>query len=270
MPEQLEKFSFGRNWNKFIQRHFSEERVEISRKQMLEFLSLKDMLGIYFLDVGCGSGLHSLAAFRSGAGRIVSYDVDAESVMTTRKLREYAGSPASWEVLQGSVLDDAFVGSLAQADIVYSWGVLHHTGDMWKGMDNCLKLMKDSGVFFAALYDYDIQTNPSAEFWLDVKRRYNQSGWFGKQCLIAWYYWHFLLYRNLINLRTVWKRARSHKRGRGMALYTDVVDWLGGWPMEFAKRQEVKNWALTSGLEIAVMVTGKANTEYLFRRVRSG
>jgi SAM-dependent methyltransferase len=266
MPEQVKNFGFGRNWSNFIERHFSEERVEISRKQMLEFLGLNDMKGLYFLDVGCGSGLHSLAAFRSGAEKIVSYDVDPESVMTTRKLREYAGSPAYWEVLQGSILDDAFVSSLAQADLVYSWGVLHHTGNMWKGMENCVKLMKDTGLFFAALYDYDIQTSPTAEFWLDVKRRYNQSGWFGKRRLVAWYYWHFLLYRNLKNLGTVWKRVRTHKRGRGMALYTDVVDWLGGWPMEYAKRQDVKDWAHKNGLEIATMVTGKANSEYLFRK----
>ena len=49
-----------------------------------------------------------------------------------------------------------------------------------------------------------------------------------------------------------------------MAFYTDVVDWLGGWPMEFAKRADVKTWAERNELKMLVMKTGEANTEYLF------
>src|SRR5262245_28023542 len=91
-PESV-RFGFGKNWEDYIEKHFSDERVEISRKHMLSFLGLDDLKGMYFLDIGCGSGLHSLAAFRSGAQRILSFDFDPDSVLTTKKLRDIAGNP---------------------------------------------------------------------------------------------------------------------------------------------------------------------------------
>ena len=87
-----------------------------------------------FLDVGCGSGLHSPAALTAGAKRIVSFDLDSDSVETSRRLWELVGKPKNWVICQGSILDHEFVTTLEPADIVYSWGVLHHTGDMWTAL----------------------------------------------------------------------------------------------------------------------------------------
>ena len=81
-------FSFGENWDQFAARYFSDERVRIAQEHLLEFLGVPNLQEKYFLDVGCGSGLHSLAALRAGAGRIVSFDVDPASVRTTRRIRE--------------------------------------------------------------------------------------------------------------------------------------------------------------------------------------
>jgi len=117
MPE----FSFGRNWEEFIRINFSEERVSIAQRHILDFLGLTDLKGRYIVDIGCGSGLHSLAFLKAGAGKIISFDVDPLSVETTRRLRKLCGDPAGWEVLEGSILDDDFLRRIAPADIIYSW-----------------------------------------------------------------------------------------------------------------------------------------------------
>jgi 2-polyprenyl-6-hydroxyphenyl methylase/3-demethylubiquinone-9 3-methyltransferase len=260
------RFGFGKNWEDYVQKNFSDERVEISRQHLLAFLELEDLQGKTFLDIGCGSGLHSLAALRSGAAGIFSFDYDDDSVATTRKLREMAGNPAQWEVQQGSILDLDFLRSIQPADIVYSWGVLHHTGAMWKAMDNTVRLAGKDGLLYIALYDHEIHVNPPAEFWLEVKQRYNRSTEWGKRKMELWYVWEHMLYRRPTNLPRLIKRAIEYKRSRGMALYNDIVDWLGGWPMEFARRADVKQWTERQGLELLKMKTGEANTEYLFRK----
>jgi 2-polyprenyl-3-methyl-5-hydroxy-6-metoxy-1,4-benzoquinol methylase len=266
MLDQKERFAFGRNWEKFIRKHMSEERVSVAKQHLIGFLKVPSLEGKYFLDIGCGSGLHSLAALRAGARKIVSFDYDANCVNTTKYLRRAAGEPECWIVMQGSILDDDLVSHLEPADVVYSWGVLHHTGAMWHAMDNAARLMKQGGAFYAALYDYDIQVSPPAEFWLDIKQRYNKCNALGRRKMEAWYIWVFALDRKLWNLPPLLRRIADYKSGRGMAFYTDVVDWLGGWPMEFAKREDVKNWAEKKDLLICNMKTGEANTEYLFRR----
>ena len=260
------RFGFGKNWEDYIKKHFSEERVEISRKHMLSFLKLDSLKGKSFLDIGCGSGLHSLAALRSDAERIYSFDYDKDSVATTQKLKEFAGNPAHWEARQGSILDKEFLRTIEPADIVYSWGVLHHTGSMWEAMDNTAELGKKGSLYYIALYDYDIQVNPTPEFWLDLKQRYNKSNAWEKRKLELWYIWKFMAYGNILGLPVLLAKIFLYKHSRGMAFYTDVKDWLGGWPMEFAKRADVKNWAEKHGLEMLTMKTGEANTEYLFKR----
>jgi len=266
MSTDTTRFSFGKNWKNYVKHYFNEERVEVSRRHLLEFLKLQDLKTKSFLDIGCGSGLHSLAAFRAGAERIVSFDFDPDAVATIAKLREWAGTPPHWQIMQGSILDDAFLRTIEPADIVYSWGVLHHTGNMWQAMDNAARLIKHGGLFYAALYDYDIQINPSAEFWLEVKQKYNRATPLGKRRMEWWYIWKFMLQSNPLNLPILLKRILDYKQSRGMAFYTDVVDWLGGWPMEFAKRADVKRWAEKMDLEMLTMKTGEANTEYLFKR----
>ena len=261
------RFGFGKNWQRFIEKHFDEERIEISRRHILGFLKMNSLEGKYFLDVGCGSGLHSLAALKAGAEKIVSFDFDMDSVQATEKLREFSGNPPHWTVLQGSILDKDLIKKIEPADIVYSWGVLHHTGDMWQAIENTAGLMKDSSVLYIALYTYDVFVDPPPEFWLDVKRRYNEGGSLEKRWIELWYVWKFILGCRLRSIPGQIRRIISHKQTRGMAFYTDIKDWLGGWPMEFAKIDDVKSFCGERlGLELVNINTGEANSEYLYKK----
>ena len=261
------RFGFGKNWERYIKEHFSEERVEISKDHMLKFLETRDLQGKYFLDVGCGSGLHSLAALRAGAARIVSFDYDQDAVDTTRKLKEYAGNPHNWEIEQGSILDQEFLRGLQPADIVYSWGVLHHTGEMWRAFRNTVELMKEDGCFYVALYVGEPYFGHPMEFWLEVKQNYNRANWPGRKRMECWYFWEFFLDKQWKNISGLIKQAREYKKSRGMDIYRDAVDWLGGWPMEYASVDHVKRFAIDGmGLALLGIKTGQANAEYLFAR----
>lgn len=262
-----DRFAFGKNWKRFVEKHFDQQRVDISKKHLLDFLGVADLKGKTFLDIGCGSGLHSLAAFQSGAARIVSFDYDQDSVDTTRFLRKFAGDPENWTVSQGSVLDRDFMASLPEADIVYSWGVLHHTGDQWNAIRNAAGRVAPGGLFYIALYTSDVFVDPTPEFWLDIKQRYVRSGWFGKRALEFWYIWRFMLNRNPLRIVNLIGVLLKYKEGRGMSFYTDIMDWLGGWPMEFSSIAEIKAFAANElRFEMLKVKGGEANTEYLMAR----
>jgi SAM-dependent methyltransferase len=257
-----ERFAFGRNWEGYVRKNFSEERLEIARRHLLGFLGERDLSGKRILDIGCGSGLHSLAAIRSGAEEVVSFDYDPKSVAATLILRQMEESPARWRVSQGSVLDPAFMEGLGQFDIVYAWGVLHHTGDIWQAFRQAAGRIAPRGRFYVALYTAGV-SHPSDVFWLDVKRRYNRSGRLGKKAIEAWFVARHCsgMLRAGINPLT---QILGHRRARGMSYFTDVRDWVGGWPMQFSSIDEVTDFARALGLDRVNIKTGEANTEYLF------
>jgi 2-polyprenyl-3-methyl-5-hydroxy-6-metoxy-1,4-benzoquinol methylase len=259
------RFEFGENWLNFIRQNFSEEKLESSRKHMLSLMGVDSLQGLSFLDIGCGSGLHSLAAARSGASPVRSFDYDPKSVEATRYVKEMTGAKGDWNITQGSVLDEAFLATLPRYDVVYSWGVLHHTGDVWRALANTVPLVAPGGLLYIALYAADVQKNPTPEFWLDVKKRYVAAGAFRRRLFEAWYIWRFMLGRSLIKTPLFIWRMLTEKRERGMNMLTDIRDWLGGWPMEFTWDADVVAFCEKAGFTPVQVRTGEACTEFVFR-----
>lgn len=269
-----DRFAFGQNWKGFIENSFTAERLAVAKTKLLKTLQLPNLEGKTFLDVGCGSGIHSMAALAAGAARVVSFDYDPDSVDTTTSLREKAGNPAHWEIKQGSVLDRSFMAALGKFDIVYSWGVLHHTGHMWDAVRNVGIPMAADGVLFIALYSYTTYQNlelggyPSPEGWLDIKQRYNRAT-AGQKRIMEWQYvlgprW-YLPWVAAINFVRFKKTEASYIKSRGMEIWTDVRDWLGGWPMEFINELELLRFAKSElKLDIMEMICGEGNTEFVF------
>jgi SAM-dependent methyltransferase len=262
------RFGFGANWADYLAKHFSEERLAIAQRHLLDFLKLESLEGKSFLDIGCGSGLHSFAAWRAGARPIFSFDYDRQSVATTKLLREAAGNSSDWEVRQGSVLDAEFMTTqVPKADIVYSWGVLHHTGGMWNAIANAASRVHDSSLFYIALYASDAFTDPPPEYWLDVKREYNRSPLIKKRWMDWKYAWNHSIRHNLKAGKNPLTFIRAHKNSRGMSYWHDIRDWLGGYPMEFAGNKETEIFCREKlGLKLLHIKAGQANTEFLFCR----
>lgn len=259
------RFGFGANWADYLAKHFSEERVGIARRHILTFLKLDSLEGRSFLDIGCGSGLHSLAAYRAGARPLFSFDYDPQSVASTKLLRQHAGDPPDWTVVQGSVLDDAFMNSVPSADVVYSWGVLHHTGQMWKAVENAGRRAHANSLFYIALYASDAFTDPTAEYWLEVKKEYNRAHLIKRRWMDWKYAWNHSIRANLKAGKNPLAVMREHKKTRGMSYWHDIRDWLGGYPMEFAGNKETENFCRERmDMTLVNIKAGEANTEFLF------
>ncbi|HEY2170529.1 MAG TPA: class I SAM-dependent methyltransferase, partial [Candidatus Angelobacter sp.] len=130
--QATERFQFGENWTRFLSL-VDEDRITEACGRLAEIVG--DIGGKFFLDAGSGSGIHSLAAIRLGAARVLSFDYDPKSVACTAEMKRRFAPMANWQVEAGSALDEQYLRSLGQFDVVYSWGVLHHTGAMWKGLE---------------------------------------------------------------------------------------------------------------------------------------
>jgi SAM-dependent methyltransferase len=266
-PDKI-TFSFGENWKQFVASHLDAEREQIALNSVKEFLGVEDLKGLTFLDVGCGSGLFSLAAHRLGAKRIVSVDVDPRSVEATQRLREAAGAPESWRVVHGSILDKAFVSTLESAEIVYAWGSLHHTGHMWDAIRNAAGLVTDGGLFFLGIYNRTTGRG-SSEHWLRVKKRYNRRSGSGKRLMEYAYILRHHVLPEVIRLRSPFAFNRNYKHRRGMNAVVDVRDWLGGYPYEFAGADEIFrfcNRELHCSLVNLRTVNDTGVNEFLFRK----
>lgn len=224
-----ERFRFGENWWRFLS-VLNEERIATARSSLAGFLGVTRLDGRRFLDAGSGSGLFSLAARGLGAD-VVSFDYDPRSVACTRELKSrYHADDAGWRIGEGSVLDGEYLASLGRFEIVYSWGVLHHTGAMWQAIGNLADLVEPGGAFFIALYN---DQGWVSGYWRRVKRCY-ASGAFGSFAVIAFHVPY------LIGARVVARGLTGRlKLERGMSLWHDMIDWLGGYPFEVARPEEV-------------------------------
>ena len=265
------RFSFGRNWASFLKR-LNEARIAEAEKNLIEFLGEESLAGRSFLDVGSGSGLSSFAARRLDA-QVTSFDYDGQSVACTEELRRrYRPEDPSWIIEQGSVLDTEYLAGLGQFDIVYSWGVLHHTGAMWQAMANLKPMVKTAGLLFIAIYNDCGEVSRS---WLERKRRYNALPRVLRP-LYAIYVWMPQELRSLAGsmrsgeLRGYIRELTSASSGRGMSWLHDVIDWVGGYPYEYASVRDITEFYRRDGFE---PIKIRENRSYgchqlVFKRVR--
>lgn len=267
--QQGERFEFGANWRRFLI-ILDEDRILEAEQSLKSMLEVDNLCGKKFLDVGSGSGLFSLAARRLGA-QVHSFDYDPQSVACAKELkRRYFPGDGEWMIEEASVLDSEYLSRLGQFDVVYSWGVLHHTGAMWESLANVVPLVSNGGDLFVSIYND--QGSPTKR-WKILKRLYNRYSWM--RMPLAFY--------TLIRQKTLTvckdlmggnplKSWQNYKKSRGMSAWHDVVDWIGGYPFEVAKPEEVFHFFRDFGFVLRRLKTcagGLGCNEFVFRKVNS-
>ena len=236
--EAGQRFEFGKNWKHYLPQ-IDDGRILAAEDATKAMLGLASLDGKTFLDVGSGSGLFSLVALRLGASSVHSFDYDPQSVECTGALKhQYFPSHSNWIVERGSVLDAEYLKSLGEFDVVYSWGVLHHTGNLRQALQNVAPLVAPGGLLFLSIYNY--QPFWSA-YWKAVKRTYNHLPKIGRVPMAMTFSLFFgggFFAADLIRRRNPF--ARWVGRGqRGMSMLVDIQDWIGGYPFEVASPEEI-------------------------------
>jgi SAM-dependent methyltransferase len=263
-----DRFSFGENWLAFLE-HLDDERIAEAERSLQALCGLDRLDGKRVLEIGSGSGLFSLAARRLGAV-VHSFDYDPQSVAGTQKLKDrFFLEDTSWVVEQGSILDRTYVAALGTYDIVYSWGVLHHTGAMHDAITNAASRVNAGGLFVFALY----RKTRLCRLWKIEKRWYTKASpavqKFARSVFVNSLHLAFV-----VTLRDFEAYVKNYKSSRGMNFTHDVHDWMGGYPYESIAPTEVK--VLMSELEFEHVrsnvqpygtgVFGSGCDEYVYRR----
>lgn len=261
-----DRFQFGKNWKMFLN-NLNDDRIEVAIQSLKDLFEVEDFKGKTFLDIGSGSGLFSLAGNKLGA-KVSSFDYDVNSVECTRYFRDTYASGENWSVVQGSVLSEEYVKSHRQFDMVYSWGVLHHTGNMHVALDNASKAVKPGGKLMIAIYN---DQGARSKVWTLIKRFYIKGFIFKFFILLAYmpYYYvkNFLIDVFYLRKSPMW-RYRDFTKKRGMSVMVEVYDWLGGYPFEVASIPKIFDFYKERGFTMNVVTAkrGKGCNQFVFTK----
>jgi len=261
------RFRFGANWKSFLGT-VDEHRIALAIESFTRLVGDRSLSNKSLLDIGCGSGLSSLAARRLCVS-VRAFDCDAQSLAASKELRSvFAKDDPDWIIEQGDVLDRSYIDSLGTYDIVYSWGVLHHTSYMWRAIENAMACVAPGGLLAIAIYN---DQGGASRRWRAVKYFYNRLPQALQPLLVAaclpvqW--WKDILAGTLRGRPL--RAWRDYARERGMSPWHDMVDWVGGYPFEVAKPEEVFDFCLARGFTLQKLKTcggGIGCNEFVFVR----
>lgn len=251
-------FDFGENWTNFSQNAFSKEKIDETKESILKLIDKEAIKDKTFIDVGCGSGLFTISACSLGASQSTGIDISPKCIQAAISNAEKYFPEKKIIFKQQSILDK--FDSNIKYDIVYSWGVLHHTGKMWEAIKNTTNLVSDKGLLVIAIYN----KHWSSKSWNFIKRIYNLSPKIVKKLMIYLFYAVIFIAKFLVTFKNPLNKKR------GMNFYYDVIDWVGGYPYEYASKNEIQDFVENLGYTLikyqpATVPTGC--NEFVFKKI---
>lgn len=261
---------FGANWARFLA-VVDEARIAEAEQSLRTMLRIESLAGRRFLDGGSGSGLFSLVARRLGA-IVTSFDYDPQSVACANALRRrHFPDDPDWMILHGPALDGDFLARCGEFGVVYSWGVLHHTGAMWDAIKRLEACVVADGLLFVANYN---DQGWKSDAWTRLKRWYNHHPWL-RPVLVAGAFAALWGPRCLIDLcmGRPFGTWRAYARERGMHRWHDLMDWVGGHPFEVARPEQLFDFFRARSYELVSLKTARGGlgcNELVFRRRQGG
>ncbi|PDV98092.1 methyltransferase [Candidatus Chloroploca asiatica] len=250
-------FDFGANWQAFSAQYVDEERLIIAAQSLQQLLGRDNLQDLRVLDVGCGSGLFAIAAHQLGAKEIIGIDINPRSIAASEHNKARLSPTAPITFYQMSALDQDALTGLGQFDLVYAWGSLHHTGAMWQAIANTAQRVAPGGTLVLGLY----KRHSTSPIWKGIKWFYNRVPPLMQRIMIPFFAAVIYLAKLLVTQRNPLEKQR------GMDFWYDVIDWVGGYPYEYATVQEVKIFVIPLGFHLRKIASDSAPTginEFIF------
>jgi len=260
------QFDFGKNWLNFSKNALTTEKVEQAKQDFEKLFHEIELPGKSFVDIGFGQGLSLLIAKQKGAtvvGCEINPTCEQALKQTLTYFPEFKLTDIAW--IKGSILNQGTVEELLQHyenkgfDVVHSWGVLHHTGKIQKSIQNASSLVKENGYLIISIYNKH-WTSP---IWLVIKWLYNQLPSILQKAVAYLFYPIIWLAKYLVT------GENPTKMNRGMNLFYNVVDWVGGYPYEYASKDEMLHLIEPLGFELIHFVSAQVPTgcnEFIFKK----
>jgi SAM-dependent methyltransferase len=252
-------FDFGSNWEEFSKRRVDRRRLELACESLQSLLEKRSIAGKSFLDVGCGSGLFSIAAHQLGATKVVGIDVNPHCIEISQANRDLLAPGAAIEFHIASVLEPEELKRFGSFDLVYAWGSLHHTGSMWNAVHNVSRCVAPKGILILAIYNKHI----TSSVWKAIKWIYNQVPRLLQRLMVLFFAGIIYIAKFLVT------RSNPLKKERGMDFWFDVIDWVGGYPYEYATPNEIEKVVGRDGFQLRRFVPAQVPTgcnEYVFKQ----
>jgi SAM-dependent methyltransferase len=112
------------------------------------FARFSEGAGKDLLEIGVGLGADHVEWARSGPRRLVGVDLTAQAVEWTARRLASSGFESELHVADAENLPFPD----ASLDLVYSWGVLHHTPDTPQAFREAHRVLRSGGVLRAMIY----------------------------------------------------------------------------------------------------------------------